>query len=168
MIFLSLTNDRSNFCNSWQIFLGYPISLLVSNDCLKAISLVRVISVTISNIHAGHNLQGQHTGQKIVIPALRQTGSAINMKIIIPLHFILLKIDSKRCCDTTMPESIHAKDESKLQFSVCFHLWCELTTTINVTERQVSCNSCLVFVTVYGFIDLLFVLMEWIVKQTKK
>ena len=36
-----------------------------------------------------------------------------SMKIIIPLHFISLKKDSKRCCDTTTPESIHTKDESK-------------------------------------------------------
>ena len=28
---------------------------------------------------------------------------------------------------------------------VCFHLWCELTSTMNVTEWQVSWNSCLVF-----------------------
>ena len=36
-----------------------------------------------------------------------------SMKIVIPLHFISLKKDSKRCCDTTTPESIHTKDESK-------------------------------------------------------
>ena len=27
--------------------------------------------------------------------------------------FYFLKKDSKRCCDTTTPESIHTKDESK-------------------------------------------------------
>ena len=27
--------------------------------------------------------------------------------------FYFMKIESKRCCDTTMPESIHTKDESK-------------------------------------------------------
>ena len=26
---------------------------------------------------------------------------------------------------------------------VCFHLWCELTSTMNVTKWQVSCNSCI-------------------------
>ena len=36
-----------------------------------------------------------------------------SMKIIIPLHFYFMKKDSKRCCDTTTPESIHTKDESK-------------------------------------------------------
>ena len=35
------------------------------------------------------------------------------MKLVIPLHFISGKKDSKRCCDTTTPESIHTKDESK-------------------------------------------------------
>ena len=61
-------------------------------------------------------------------------------KLVIPLHFMSWKKDSKWCCDTTMPESIHTKDESKLQFCVCFHLWGELPTTINVTEWQVSWN----------------------------
>ena len=36
-----------------------------------------------------------------------------SMKLVIPLHFISWKKDSKRCCDTTTPESIHTKDESK-------------------------------------------------------
>ena len=36
-----------------------------------------------------------------------------SMKIIIPLHFISCKKDSKRCCGTMTPESIHTKDESK-------------------------------------------------------
>ena len=28
------------------------------------------------------------------------------------------------------------------RFRICFHLWCELTNTMNVTERRVSLNSC--------------------------
>ena len=28
------------------------------------------------------------------------------------------------------------------RFRVCFHLWCELTNTMNVTDWQVSLNSC--------------------------
>ena len=31
------------------------------------------------------------------------------------------------------------------QFRICFHLWCELTSTMNVTAWQVSWNSCNVF-----------------------
>ena len=31
------------------------------------------------------------------------------------------------------------------RFCVCFHLWCELTSKINVTEWQVSLNSCIWF-----------------------
>ena len=30
-----------------------------------------------------------------------------------PVTFYFMKKDSKRCCDTTTPESIHTKDESK-------------------------------------------------------
>ena len=36
-----------------------------------------------------------------------------SMKLVIPLHFISWKKYSERCCDTTTPESIHTKDESK-------------------------------------------------------
>ena len=39
-----------------------------------------------------------------------------SMKLVIPLHIISGKKDSKRCRDTTTlatPESIHTKDESK-------------------------------------------------------
>ena len=36
-----------------------------------------------------------------------------SMKLVIPLHYISCKRDSKRCCETTTPESIHTKDESK-------------------------------------------------------
>ena len=36
-----------------------------------------------------------------------------SMKLVIPLHIICMKIDSKRCWDTTVPESIHTKDENK-------------------------------------------------------
>ena len=43
-----------------------------------------------------------------------------SMKIIIPLHHISLKKDSKQCCDTTTPKSIHTKDESKRGFAFAF------------------------------------------------
>ena len=36
-----------------------------------------------------------------------------SMKLVIPLHFISWKKYSKRSSDTTKPESIHTKDESK-------------------------------------------------------
>ena len=32
------------------------------------------------------------------------------------------------------------------RFRVCFHLWCELTSTMSVTEWQVSWNSYIVFI----------------------
>ena len=34
--------------------------------------------------------------------------------------FYFMKKDSKRCCDTTMPESIHTKDESKCRTAFAF------------------------------------------------
>ena len=32
----------------------------------------------------------------------------------------------------------------QMMFCICFHLWCELTSTINVTEWQVSWNLCFI------------------------
>ena len=43
-----------------------------------------------------------------------------SMKLVIPLHFISWKKTSKRCCDTTTPESIHTKDESKCGSAFAF------------------------------------------------
>ena len=43
-----------------------------------------------------------------------------SMKLVFPLHFYLIKKDSKQCCDTTTPESIHTKDESKRGFAFAF------------------------------------------------
>ena len=34
--------------------------------------------------------------------------------------FCFMRNDSKRCCDTTTPESIHTKDESKRGFAFAF------------------------------------------------
>ena len=64
-----------------------------------------------------------------------------SMKLIIPLHFISLKKDSQ-----TMLWHLNARVNSRqrwkqTRFRVCFHLWCELTSTMNVTEWQVSWNS---------------------------
>ena len=36
--------------------------------------------------------------------------------------FYFMKIDSKRCCDSTTPESIHTKDESKCGSAFAFIL----------------------------------------------
>ena len=36
------------------------------------------------------------------------------------VSFYFMKIDSKPCCDTTTPESIHTKDESKRDFAFAF------------------------------------------------
>ena len=60
--------------------------------------------------------------------------------------FHSFKKDSKRCCDKTTPESIHTKDESKrgAAFAFIFDVnWPVLT--VNVTEWQVSLNSCSCF-----------------------
>ena len=36
------------------------------------------------------------------------------------VKFYLMNEDSKRCCDTTTPESIHTKDESKRDSAFAF------------------------------------------------
>ena len=59
-----------------------------------------------------------------------------SMKFIIPLHYISWK--KKTPNDAVTPQC----QSQFTRFRVCFHLWCELTTTMNVTEWQVSWNSC--------------------------
>ena len=68
-----------------------------------------------------------------------------SMNIIIPLHFISLKKILQ-----TMLWPCYARVNShqrwkQTRFRVCFHLWCELANTMNVTEWQVSWNSCMCF-----------------------
>ena len=68
-------------------------------ECLLVASTV-LIQIKLSlRLYSGDALSSKH--------------NMSSMKIIIPLHFISLKKDSKQCCDTTTPESIHTKDESK-------------------------------------------------------
>ena len=66
-----------------------------------------------------------------------------SMKLVIPLHFTSWKKDSKRCCDTTTPESIHTKDESKRGSAFAFMFGVNWPVQWDVTEWQVSWNSCL-------------------------
>ena len=49
--------------------------------------------------------------------------------------------DSKRCCDTTAPESIHTKDESKRGSAFAFIFGVNWPVQWDVTEWQVSWNS---------------------------
>ena len=60
--------------------------------------------------------------------------------------FYFMKKDSKRCCDTTAPESIHTKDESKRGTAFAFifsvnWLWrCSVTASFRVFFRHIKCN----------------------------
>ena len=68
-----------------------------------------------------------------------------SMKIVILLHSISWK-DSKRCWDTTMPELIYTKDESKCGFAFAFifgvnWLWrCGVTASFGVFFHEIKCN----------------------------
>ena len=53
-----------------------------------------------------------------------------------------MKKDSKQCCYNTTLESIHTKDESKRGSAFAFIFG--VTSAVNVTELQVSWNSCIV------------------------
>ena len=55
-------------------------------------------------------------------------------------------ISCKQSTSSTMAKNPYARVNShqrwkQTRFRVCFHLWCELTSTMNVTEWQVSWNS---------------------------
>ena len=59
--------------------------------------------------------------------------------------FYFMKKDSKRCCDTTMPESIHTKDESKCGSAFAFILvWIDQYNECNgmtsFMEFVICCN----------------------------
>ena len=56
--------------------------------------------------------------------------------------FYFMRKVSKRCCDTAKARVNSHQRWKQMRFRICFHLWCELTSTINVTEWQVSWNSC--------------------------
>ena len=64
-----------------------------------------------------------------------------SMKLVIPLHFISWKKDSKRCCDTTTPGLIHTKDESKRGSAFAFIFGVNWPLQWDVREWQVSWNS---------------------------
>ena len=57
------------------------------------------------------------------------------------VKFHFMQRDSKRCCDTTTPESIHAKDESKRGFAFAFIFGVNWPVQWILTEWQVSWNS---------------------------
>ena len=110
--------------------------------------------------------------KSIIFLLWRLTQYVNSMKLVIPLHFYLIKKDSKRCCDTTTPESIHTKDESKRGFAFAFifgvnwplqwmkqndkfhgFMWCGIPNTINmkwhrspwhnITLLRLQCKSCM-------------------------
>ena len=65
-----------------------------------------------------------------------------SMKLVIPLHFISWK---KRLQTMLWHHNARVNSHQRwkqTRFRVWFHLWCELTSTMNVTEWQVSWNSC--------------------------
>ena len=69
-----------------------------------------------------------------------------SMKLVILLHFISWKKILQ-----TMLWHHNARVNShqswkQTRFCVCFHLWCELNSTMNVTEWQVSWNSWIVLI----------------------
>ena len=64
------------------------------------------------------------------------------MKLVIPLRFIPRK---KRLQTMLWHHNARVNSHQRwkqTRFRVCFHLWCELTITMNATEWQVSWNSC--------------------------
>ena len=64
-----------------------------------------------------------------------------SMKLLIPLHFISWK---KRLQMMLWHHNARVNSHQRwkqTRFCICFHLCCELTNTMNVTEWQVSWNS---------------------------
>ena len=102
-------------------------------------------TVTWNHSHRPESLHTMKTVQQgfcwLTILSTFYHPSMNSMKFVIPLHFISWKKDSKWCCDTTTPESIHTKDESKRGSAFAFIVGVKLTSTMNVTKWHVSWNS---------------------------
>ena len=97
---------QSVHTHRWELFM--TCSCDTSSDILETISCIEV-SATQEKRQKSKGSQEKVSGNK---------GKEIHLimnstKLIIPLHFISWQKDSKGCCDTTMPESIHTKDETK-------------------------------------------------------
>ena len=79
---------------------------------------------------------------KVKLFVARITANMNSMKLVIPLHFISWK---KRLQTMLWHHNARVNSHQRwkqTRFRICFHLWCELTITMNVTEWQVSWNSC--------------------------
>ena len=57
---------------------------------------------------------------KVTIPCLPMVDKHEFHETCHSVIFHFVKKDFKRCCDTTTPESIHTKDESKRDFAFAF------------------------------------------------
>ena len=75
-----------------------------------------------------------------VLPEMSHRPFMNTMKLVILLHFVSWK---KTPNDVVTPQrqSQFTPRWKQTRFRLCFHLWCELTSTMNVTEWQVSWNS---------------------------
>ena len=69
-------------------------------------------------------------------------------KLVVPLHFISWKKTPNNAVMHHARVNSHQRWK-QIRFHVCFHLLCELTSTMNVTEWQVSWNSCFI---IYGLL----------------
>ena len=73
-----------------------------------------------------------------------------SMKLVIQLHLIHEKRLQTMLWHNNARVNSHQRWK-QTRFRVCFHLWCELTSTMNVTEWYVSWNSCFFSFTFKGY-----------------
>ena len=76
-----------------------------------------------------------------------------SMKIVITLHFHEKWLQTMLWYHNARVNSHQRWKQTR--FRVCFHLWCQLTSTMNVTEWQVSWNSWLVLLFFFFYIPFL-------------
>ena len=111
------TDGRINATSLWQPPSPHQRPCVASNDVVNTLD------------DASKTMPHTSSLPTIVSVSFYKGGGFMNsMKLVIPWHFNSWK---KTPIDAVTPQ----------RFRVCFHLWCELTTTMNVTEWQVSWNS---------------------------
>ena len=130
-----LNRSRSEFSK------GQPMSFsCFSNWPQSALKLLKRSLVAVSC-----HWNGQARGSVAMATVASLANTVSNIWILRNLSFRCISFHEKRLQTMLWHHNAWVNSHQRwkqTRFRVCFHLWCELTNTMNVTEWQVSWNSC--------------------------
>ena len=129
-----LNRSRSEFSK------GQPMSFsCFSNWPQSALKLLKRSLVAVSC-----HWNGQARGSVAMATVASLANTVSNTWILRNLSFRYFLFHEKRLQTMLWHHNARVNSHQRwkqMRFRVCFHLWCELTTSMNVTESQVSWNS---------------------------